>query len=218
KSKMSYRVKGGDTLHLISFRTGIAYQKLAEWNEIASPYKIYVGDELSLRAPLKRIKKPTQTAKVKAGKTTKKRPVKTNSKLASKPIKIAKLPKSVSKWQWPAAGKLVQTYSKNKAQYGIKIAAKRNSAVRSAAAGQVVYAGDGIKGYGELVIVKHSEKFISAYAHNNAILVKEGERVTAGQPVAKMGSTGTRGVKLHFEIRKNGNPVNPLKYLPLKRG
>ena len=84
------------------------------------------------------------------------------------------------------------------------------------APGQVVYAGNGIKGYGELVIVKHTAAYVSAYAYNDRILVKEGDQVKAGQQLAHMGSTGTRGVKLHFEIRKDGEPVNPLRYLPLK--
>lgn len=210
RSLTIYKVQQGDTLHAISFRTGIDYQKLAAWNQIAAPYKIYVDEVLSLRKPV--IKKTVKKA------PPAKRPIAKQSKLASAPLPEATLPNSVARWQWPAKGKLTQTFSKSKARYGIQITAGRNTRVFASAPGQVVYAGNGIKGYGKLLIVKHSPKFISAYAHNDRILVKEGDRVKTGQEVARMGSTGTRGVKLHFEIRKNGEPVNPLKYLPLKRG
>jgi lipoprotein NlpD len=206
-----YTVQNGDTLHAISFRTGIAYQNLARWNGIRPPYRIYVGDVLELRPG----EAPNKTVTAKTAPVS--RPKVTSTKLASKPLPVAKLPATVSGWQWPAKGKLIQTFSRGKAQYGIEIKGNRASAVVSTAPGQVVYAGNGIKGYGELVIIKHSEKYISAYAYNDKILVKEGDRVKAGQQLANMGSTGTKGVKLHFEIRKNGEPVNPLQYLPLKR-
>jgi len=207
-----YTVEDGDTLHAISFRTGISYQNLARWNAIAPPYRIYVGDVLNLRAG----QVPRKQTAAKPAPTPRARPA--SSTLASKPIPQTKLPANVSSWQWPAKGKLTKTFSRDKAQYGIEIKGNRASAVVSAAPGQVVYAGNGIKGYGELVIVKHSAKYISAYAYNDRILVKEGDQVKAGQQLANMGSTGTRGVKLHFEIRKDGEPVNPLRYLPLQSG
>jgi len=207
-----YSVQAGDTLHAISFKTGIAYQNLAKWNGLAPPYRIYVGDALNLRAGMPIAKR----ASSKPAPVAQPRPPKT--RLASKPLPEAKLPATVSRWQWPAKGKLGKTFSRKKAQYGIEIQGNRSSPVVSAAPGQVVYAGDGIKGYGELVIVKHSDRYISAYAYNDRILVREGDRVKAGQQLARMGSTGTRGVKLHFEIRKDGEPVNPLRYLPLKSG
>ena len=206
----------GDTLHLISFRTGISYQKLAKWNRIPSPYRIYVGEKLSLRAgapPARPAPKP-KTATASTPRPSASPPP--SAKLASKPLPEVKLPSKVSAWKWPAKGKLAQTFSPNKAQYGIDIKGSRSSPVLAAASGQVVYAGDGIRGYGELVIVKHSDQYVSAYAYNDSILVKEGDTVAAGQQIARMGSTGTRGVKLHFEIRKDGEPVNPLQYLPLQ--
>jgi len=206
-----YTVEEGDTLHAISFRTGISYQNLASWNAISPPYRIYVDDVLNLRAgaaPQKQVTAKSATRRAKPARST----------LASKPLPQAKLPANVSSWQWPAKGKLTKTFSRDKAQYGIEIKGNRASAVVSAAPGQVVYAGNGIKGYGELVIVKHSARYISAYAYNDRVLVKEGDQVKAGQQLANMGSTGTRGVKLHFEIRKDGEPVNPLRYLPLQSG
>lgn len=208
KKNKTYVVAKGDTLHAIAFRTGVAYQKIAAWNGIVDPYRIYVGDVLSLRQSSIR-RKQTKTIK---------RSVKARTKLASKPIKTARLPSNVSKWRWPAKGKLTQKFSKSKAIFGIQIKAKRASPVLATASGQVVYTGSAIKGYGKMIIVKHSEKFISAYAHNDTLLVKEGDQIKAGQQLAKMGSSGTKGVKLHFEIRKNGEPVNPLNYLPQKRG
>lgn len=219
KRKTEYRVKKNDTLHLIAFRTGIAYQNLALWNGISAPYQIYVGDTLALRPGTSKQKprnKPASTTKKTASTKSTASTRKSTARPASKPVPEAKLPSRVAGWKWPAKGKLTQTFSKSKGRYGIQIAARRGAPIMAAASGQVVYAGEGITGYGELVIVKHSEIYLSAYAHNDRILVKEGERVKAGQQLAMMGSTGTRGVKLHFEVRKDGIPVNPLTYLPRK--
>ena len=119
----------------------------------------------------------------------------------------------VSKWRWPTGGKVVRTYSSN-VHKGVDITGKRGEAVRAVAGGVVVYAGTGVKGYGALLIIKHNEQYLSAYGHNDAILVREGQKISAGQHIANMGSTGTDTVKLHFEIRKNGKPIDPLKFLP----
>lgn len=125
------------------------------------------------------------------------------------------LPDSVSQWQWPVRGKLVGTYSANEqGNKGIKIAGQRGDIIKAAADGRVVYAGSALRGYGNLVIIKHSEDYLSAYAHTDQILVEEKQHVLAGQTVAKMGSTGTDQVMLRFEIRYHGQSVNPLNYLP----
>ena len=125
------------------------------------------------------------------------------------------LPKKVSRWQWPRRGKLIGTFSaKEQGNKGIKIAGNRGDIIKSAADGRVVYAGSALRGYGNLVIIKHSDDYLSAYAHADKILVKEKQFVTVGQTLAKMGSTGTDRVMLHFEIRYHGKSVNPLKYLP----
>lgn len=115
-------------------------------------------------------------------------------------------------WIWPTKGKLLDGFSE--ATKGIDIAGKPGQAVTAAAAGKVVYSGAGLRGYGKLIIIKHNNIYLSAYAHNEKILVKEGQAVTKGQKIAEMGSTDTDLVKLHFEIRKNGKPVDPLKHLP----
>ena len=125
------------------------------------------------------------------------------------------LPKRVKRWSWPVKGSLIGTFAANRqGRNGIKIKGRRGDLVKAAADGRVVYAGNALRGYGNLVIIKHSDDYLSAYAHADKILVKEKQNVTAGQLVAKMGSTGTDKVMLHFEIRRHGKSVNPLNYLP----
>jgi lipoprotein NlpD len=116
-------------------------------------------------------------------------------------------------WSWPADGALINRYSEGDTK-GLDIAGTRGSAVRAAAGGRVVYQGSGLRGYGQLIIIKHNDEFLSAYAHNDKILIKEGDAVKRGQKIADMGSTGTDRIKLHFEIRRRGTPVDPIKYLP----
>ena len=125
------------------------------------------------------------------------------------PVKLG----PVTRWRWPSSGKVVRNYQSN-FHKGVDIAGKRGDPVQAVADGQVVYAGTGVKGYGALLIVKHNDEFLSAYGHNDAILVAEGEGVRAGQQIAQKGSSGTDTVKLHFEIRRQGKPVDPLKLLP----
>ena len=116
-------------------------------------------------------------------------------------------------WMWPSDGKIVATFDEGKNK-GIDIAGRMGQQVMAAGSGKVMYAGSGIRGYGNLVIVKHSNSLLSAYAHNRTILVKEGQNVTKGQPIAEMGDSDADAVKLHFEIRQQGKPVDPAKFLP----
>lgn len=118
-------------------------------------------------------------------------------------------------WSMPTAGKLIGEFSESANRKGIDIAGKLRQAVVASAAGKVVYSGSGLRGYGKLVIIKHNKTYLSAYAHNDQILVKEGQSVTKGQKIAEMGNTDADQVKLHFEIRKFGKPVDPSKYLPV---
>ena len=125
------------------------------------------------------------------------------------------LPKKVQRWHWPVKGKLIGKFSTTEqGNKGIKIAGSRGDRIHAAADGRVVYAGNALRGYGNLVIIKHSDDYLSAYAHADKILVKEKQFVTAGQTVASMGQTGTNQVMLHFEIRYHGKSVDPLKFLP----
>lgn len=133
----------------------------------------------------------------------------------AKPVAMPTLPGSVSGWGWPVQGPLISRFQSNGSlNKGIDIAGKAGQPVKAAAEGAVVYAGRGLLGYGEMIIIKHDETYLSAYAHNSRLLVKEGDRVKSGQNIAEMGSTGTDRVKLHFEIRRKGQPVDPLVYLP----
>jgi len=134
----------------------------------------------------------------------------------SVPQAIAGASRDVSgvSWRWPAEGKVISRFKSGDAIPGIEIGGASGDPVRAAAGGVVVYSGNGLVGYGELVIIKHNDSFLSAYGHNSKRLVKEGQRVSAGQPIAEMGSTGAPRNELEFQIRKNGNPVDPLDYLP----
>ncbi len=136
------------------------------------------------------------------------------------PVAKSKYPAGVIRWRWPTRGRVITNFSTGKsANKGIDIQGKKGDSVFAAASGQVVYAGSGLRGYGQLIIIKHSEVYLSAYAHNDRIRVKEGQNVKAGQHIADIGSSGSRteSVKLHFEIRRNGQPVNPLKLLPKRK-
>jgi len=117
-------------------------------------------------------------------------------------------------WAWPADGQILKRYGESDSGKGLDIGGTRGQSVRATAGGRVVYQGSGLRGYGQLIIIKHSDEFLSAYAHNDRIYVKEGDVVKRGQKIADMGSTGTDRVKLHFEIRRQGVPTDPLKYLP----
>lgn len=119
---------------------------------------------------------------------------------------------SVAEWIWPTTGKLLASFSKN--SKGVKISGQAGQPILASAAGEVVYSGHGLRGYGNLIIIKHDNTFLSAYAHNSKLLVREGEAVVKGQKIAEMGNTDTDTIQLHFEIRKHGKPVDPLEYLP----
>ncbi|MDX2504328.1 MAG: peptidoglycan DD-metalloendopeptidase family protein [Gammaproteobacteria bacterium] len=117
------------------------------------------------------------------------------------------------KWGWPVTGKVIQRYSPGSGKKGIDISAAKGTLIKSAEAGKIVYSGQGLVGYGRLIIIKHNDTYLSAYAHNQSLLVNEGQLVKKGQNIARMGRSGTDRYKLHFEIRKNGKPVNPMRYL-----
>jgi lipoprotein NlpD len=131
---------------------------------------------------------------------------------ARKPLKTT-TDKRIQQWDWPVKGEVVTSFTKS-GRKGVDISGRRGQSVAAAADGHVVYAGGGLRGYGQLIIVKHNKRFLSAYAHNSRILVKEGDNVKVGQRIAEMGDTGTDKIMLHFEIRRDGKPVDPVRYLP----
>lgn len=214
-----YTVRRGDTLYSIAFRFGVDYRRLAAANGIAAPYTIYPGQRLALRASPPAPAAATKSAGAPERDTPKRpAPAPVPPTAASVPTPApAPAPAAaegpVEAWRWPTTGRVSRRFSST-LHKGIDIAGDRGDAVRATAAGRVVYAGAGIAGYGELLIVRHNERFLSAYGHNDELLVNEGARVRAGQPIARRGSSGTDSVKLHFEIRRDGKPVDPLALLP----
>lgn len=225
-----HTVSSGDTLYSIAWRYDLDYKKLALANGISRSYRIYPGQQLLLTDLDRRIERYQKIKNRKKAIPSKAKKTHTKAVVSKPPVRLKKASKSNKKttkeksntnpstWVWPAEGRLGQTFNSNKGlNKGIDLHGKLGDSVRAAAAGNVVYSGNGLRGYGLLVIVKHSEKYLSAYAHNNQILVKEGDKVTQGQKIAELGSTGSDRVKLHFEIRFNGKPVDPLTLLPRKK-
>lgn len=145
-------------------------------------------------------------------------PAKAVEEKTAQPAEVEKTPVAEDdervNWSWPASGKIITGFDETSSAKGVDIGGKSGQPVLAAAPGKVVYSGNGLRGYGKLVIVKHNKTYLSAYAHNRQILVKEGQNVAAGQKIAEMGDTDADQVKLHFEIRRLGKPVNPAKYLP----
>lgn len=239
----TYKVQRGDTLFAVAWFTGNDYQDLAKYNGLSAPYTIYLGQILRVTAPSKTVRSPIKP-KVKTKQSTdptspsidksvvdrKKTQAYRESEKVVNPQNVTTVknpspsvknkapngfPSKVNKWVWPAQGKLVATFSKAESgNKGIDIAGARGSNVVAAADGKVVYSGNALRGYGNLVIIKHTDTFLSAYAYNDTIVVKEREWVSAGQTIAKMGNSGTNSVKLHFEVRYRGKSLDPMKYLP----
>ena len=203
-------VNRGDTLYGIAFRNGIDVRDLASWNGIGPPYTIYPGQRLRLYP--KGTFASTKPVAPPRGTTT--RPPATP---APRPAPPPAAPPAVSpiKWTWPATGTILAGFVAGEpTKQGIDIGGASGDPVRSAGDGVVVYSGAGLVGYGELIIVKHNDAWLSAYGHNRTRLVNEGQLVKAGQQIAELGRTGAAREMLHFEIRYNGKPVDPQAYLP----
>ncbi len=231
-------VRPGDTLYAISWRYARDYQELAEWNGLKPPYRLDPGQRIRLVPET--ASRPARTAAL-TRRPAVRRPVEahalvpnpapdeaaratTAGRTAAQTARIEP-PKPAATapihWTWPSRARLVRGYRKGAegvSGSGLDFSGKAGMPVFSAAAGRVVYSGQGIPSYGRLVIIKHSDEYLSAYAHNRRLLVKEGDRVRAGQKIAEMGASGTgvKGVLLHFEIRRRGRPVDPLRYLPAR--
>ncbi len=223
-----YRVRSGDTLYSIAWRAGRDYRSLAVWNGIRPPYTIYAGQRLRLGPPPKAKperrqkaaskQKAAMTARPPVSKRTKVERRKSSSVVVETERKShgkKRVSASRLRWQWPTQGRLLQRFSNSdRTRQGIKIAGRLGQAIRAAEAGTVVYSGSGLIGYGRLIIVKHNKNFLSAYAHNRKILVKEGDQVAKGERIAEMGKSGDGKPVLHFEIRRKGTPVDPVALLP----
>lgn len=221
----------GDTLFSIAWRYGLKYEILAKHNRIYPPYIIRPSQiiRLDVAGAGGAVEGKQQVSTRNTGgnppaKSSNKKPVVTlkgaDNRKENKTAKNANTSNktqvwSAPQWRWPVKGPLLSSFQgSNALNKGIDLGGKLGEPVLAAADGQVVYSGSGLRGYGKLLIVKHNEIFLSAYAHNDRLLVKEGDFVKVGQRIADMGSSGTDRVKLHFEIRRDGTPVDPLKFLP----
>jgi len=201
-----YRVKKGDTLARIALDHGQAPRDVAQWNTAANPSFnpniIEVGDLVLIRAPAG--PKPAKVVDTKPASAKADEP-------APEPTKPEIVAEPGIRLSWPAKGKVIAEFSET--TKGIDIAGKVGEPVLAASDGKVVYAGNSLRGYGNLVIVKHDNTYLTAYAHNSKLIVKEGDAVRKGQKIAEMGDTDTTSARLHFELRVNGKPVNPTPYL-----
>lgn len=227
-----HQVRPNDTLYSISWNYNQDYKQVAKWNGLAAPYVVKPGQWIrvvpptrdawgNLHPPLPK-PRPTKTYQPKPTPKTvvKSKPIPEPAKTA-----VASHPKQTSPvvsrstnmpdWIWPSKGKVIQTYNaKQPRRQGIDISATLGEQVLATSGGKVVYSGNGLRGYGNLIIIKHNAKYLSAYAHNQRRVVKEGDMVKKGQVIAYAGQTESDRVKLHFQIRIDGKPVDPLRYLP----
>lgn len=232
-----YRVKAGDTLYSIALRHDKDYKELGKLNNLDEKFTIYVDQKLVLEdenSPKvstqvetnnKIVAKPLPVVKVTSKTPELKVPSNPNVKKATETVvkntpsvgtNVQASTKNGSlTWSWPVTGTLLKRFStEGVGSKGIDIAGKRGDIVKAAANGIVVYAGEGLVGYGKLIILRHNDEYITAYAHNDRLIANEGQRVKLGQTIAEVGSTGTDRDKLHFEIRYKGKPIDPLTLLP----
>lgn len=228
KSSDGYHiVSRGETLYSIAWRYNLDFRGLARTNGVKAPYTIYPYQKIRLKVTPKTsasVTKSTSKAKTTQAARGVKTPVQTAQKHSSKNVsKSSSVREGVDrnqypfKWRWPAKAKVVRGYTfSSNLHKGIDLHGKLGEPVHAANSGKVVYAGSGLVGYGKLLIIKHDDHYLSAYGHNRKLLVKEGDMVKVGQRIAEFGDTGTDKVKLHFEIRRDGKPINPLGLLPKK--
>jgi lipoprotein NlpD len=202
RSAATYTVKRGDTLYSIATQRGLNYRDVARWNGLDRNYTIVPGQVLRLGPPGGR------RAVTRNAPTAKSRPV---TRPPAQPIGPP------VKWQWPVAGGSVTLTQRPNGAQGLTIDGRSGQEVRAAGSGRVVYTGTGLLGYGQLVIIKHNETYLSAYGHTETVAVHEGDTVSAGQRIASMGNGPQGTPMLYFEIRINGNPGNPLALLPQQR-
>lgn len=204
-----HTVQAGDTVYSIAWQYGLDQRDLAAWNNLDKAGLIYPGQTLRLSP---------RSGYASAGSPSKAEgaaPARSASTSNKSPRPAPAPAQSIASWQWPTAGSVISAYRASpKTQSGIQIGGRKRQPIYAAAAGEVVYSGNGLPGYGELVIIKHNADYLSAYGHNESLLVTEGEQVRLGQRIAQMGNGPDQRPLLHFEIRRHGEPVNPMSYLP----
>lgn len=213
-------VKRGETLYSIAFRHDLDFHRVAAWNHIGSSYKIYPGERIRLRPPPEHVTRKSRAHNHSPPKT---RVARVDNTQQNGPIPLDSVPPpgfprfNIHDWHWPIRGEIVQRFNPGVGSKGIDIAGRLDQSVRAAAPGKVVYSGNALKGYGQLIIVKHDARYLSAYAYNSKILVKQGQWVRTGQVIATVGEGPKHRAELHFEIREMGKPVDPLRFLPIPK-
>jgi len=210
-TRANYRVQAGDTLYSIAFARDLDYRELARLNGLEDGNLIRAGQWLALPAGAE-----VRTAPVaETPGTIQATPLSARVDTVQKPAP-ADPETDLKTWHWPAVGRVLAEFEPARGRKGMDIAGRRDSPVRAASAGKVVYAGSALRGYGKLTIVRHGATLLTAYAHQSAQLVSEGQAVAAGQVIGAMGDSDTESVKLHFEVRDKGRPVDPRLYLPFR--
>ncbi len=204
-----YVVKRGDTLYSIALDHGADYRELAQWNRLDDPTRLQVGQQLRVTPPAGQ----AQIGLVRTPGRPEARPLKGEEPVRPQAAAPAPAPAAATAFMWPAKGRLLAEFAGPRRK-GIDIDGRPGDPVVAAAAGRVTYVGTGIQGMGKLVVIKHDNGYITVYAHNRDVLVKEQQAVARGQKIAEIGSTDAERPKLHFQIRKGAAPVDPLLYLP----
>ena len=215
-------VQPGETLYVLAWEAGIDYRVIARANGLKHPYRVVPGQRIRISTPGDQTHGAPRPSKVivstvpaKSFKGTRLKPDKGANRSNNHPANGETTQRT---WLWPAQGKVLRRFTSREESNGIEIGGKEGTLIRASANGKVVYAGSGLRGYGNLLILKHDNQFLSAYAHNRRLLVKENDTIAAGMEIAEMGKKDTGRPRLHFEIRKNGKPVDPLNYLPARAG
>ena len=206
-----YTVKQGDTLHRIALEHGQTWRDLMRWNNLTNPDVIEVGQVLRVAQP----GTVAESSGVVVQPITSAPGANSDSKTSTAKAAPAPLSDDGLGFIWPSSGSVSAGFDEAKNK-GLDITGKSGDPVLAAADGQVVYAGSGLRGYGNLIILKHNNTYLTAYAHNKALLVKEDQRVKKGEKIAEMGNTDADRVKLHFEVRRLGKPVDPMRVLPAR--
>ena len=216
-----YTVRQGDTLLRIGLDHGQSARDLARWNNLDNPNLIETGQVLRVAPPAQEAAavRPAAPAVTAAPVVAAQAASAASAPIAAKPVAAAPSTPANTEgddpiaFQWPVRGPLIAGFDEAKNK-GLDIAGKAGDPVLAAADGKVVYAGSGLRGYGNLIILKHNNTYLTAYAHNQTLLVKEEQTIKRGQKIAEMGNSDADQVKLHFEIRRQGKPVDPAKFLP----
>ncbi|MBS0351905.1 MAG: peptidoglycan DD-metalloendopeptidase family protein [Proteobacteria bacterium] len=206
ENRTEYVVHNGDTIYSIAWQFGLNYRVLAQENNLKPPYKIYSGQRLKMTIVARGVE-PIYPAKPVSHITPLVQPM-------ASPARRQKMVNSHATWQWPALGKIIGRFDPRLGKnLGVNISGNLGSPIKATLAGEVVYSGSGIRGYGNLIIIKHDKHYLSAYAYNQTLLVKNGQKVHAGQVIGAMGKDAAGRAMLHFEIRYDGRPVDPMKVL-----